>query len=93
MEPEFTKTIPNQVVCDFYYILFWIRFVIGALFMIGALYTFVQARKIASTSLWILFFTQIGALAIIVIDTLFNYLICTRALKPGVSESKEKRGF
>ena len=88
MEPEFTKAIPSRVVCDFYYILFLIRITVGIIVLIFALYTYSLARKAASIQLWLLFFTQLGAVAIIVLDTLFNYLICERALKPGAEEKK-----
>ena len=75
MEPEWTKSISSRTVCDFYYILFVIRAVVLALLIIGFVYTLALARKSMNPMTGHLLFTQIGAILILVLDTLFNYLI------------------
>lgn len=89
MEPEWTKAISSRTVCDFYYILFVIRAVVLALLTGGFLYTLMLAKKSMNPMTGPLLFTQVGAILILVLDTLFNYLICERALKPGVPETKK----
>lgn len=90
MEPEWTKSISSRTVCDFYYILFVIRAVVLVLLLGGFLYTLMLARKSTNPLTVPLLFTQIAAILILVLDTLFNYLICERALKPGVPENKKE---
>lgn len=89
MEPEWTKAIPSRTVCDFYYVLFIIRAVVLALLIGGFIYTLTLAKKSTSPMTVPLLFTQVGAILILVLDTLFNYLICERALKPGAPEIKK----
>lgn len=89
MEPEWTKAISSRTVCDFYYILFIIRAVVLALLLGAFLYTLVLARKSVNPMTGPILFTQVGAILILLLDTLFNYLICERALKPGATEIKK----
>ena len=89
MEPEWTKAISSRTVCDFYYILFIIRAVVLALLIGAFVYTLAVARKSVSPMTGPILFTQVGAILILLLDTLFNYLICERALKPGAPEIKK----
>lgn len=78
-EPEWTKKINSRVVCGYYYILFVINAVLAVLsvlFMIGVL-PFLSLPKGALISNGVL---SLFVLALSVVNSLFLYLVCDRAL-------------
>lgn len=78
-EPEWTKDISNDAVCTYYYILFVINCIIAALtlIMIFGILPFLRLPKGALISNSIM---SILVLALAVVNSLFLYLICDRAL-------------
>jgi hypothetical protein len=78
-EPEWTKTISSNAVCTYYYILFVVNCVIAALtlVMIFGVLPFMRLPKgvLISNSI-----TSILLLALAVVNSLFLYLLCDRAL-------------
>ena len=78
-EPEWTKKINSRVVCGYYYILFVINAVLAVLsvlFMVGVL-PFLALPKGALISNGVL---SLFVLALSVVNSLFLYLVCDRAL-------------
>lgn len=78
-EPEWTKKINSRVVCGYYYILFVINAVLAVLsvlFMVGVL-PFLALPKGVLISNGVL---SLFVLALSVVNSLFLYLVCDRAL-------------
>jgi uncharacterized membrane protein len=91
MEPQWTKQISSELVCNFFYVFFVVYAVIAVISLIGVIgiFTFLKVPK-----------AQVGAigiqgligLALATTQMLFLYLICDRALKPS-AEAEKKEGF
>lgn len=82
MEPEWTKQIPSDVVCNFFYVFFVIYAVILAVAVIGFLGAFLSI-KLPRSLLLVNGFTAFLVAGLATTQFLFFYLICDRALKPG----------
>jgi uncharacterized membrane protein len=88
MEPQWTKQISSETVCNFFYVFFVTYAVIAVISLIGVIgvFTFLKVPK-----------GQVGAmgiqgligLALATTQMLFLYLICDRALKPAAVAEKE----
>lgn len=75
-EPEFTKTISNETVCSYFYVMF---FIVAAFAGIAvAMDLFVMAKKPALGARLLL--RSAPALVIAVLNALFLYIVCQRAL-------------
>lgn len=81
MEPEFTKGISNDVVCNFFYAFFVINAILVGLSILGlvGVLAYLKAPKgmmVAQS------FYAVLVIALAATQMLFHYLICDRALKP-----------
>jgi len=74
MNDGWMRQISNRTVCDFYYILFYLRVVLGLLILIALFFTFNKTSKISAL------FYILPVLTLTLVDTLFTFLICDRAL-------------
>lgn len=79
MEPEWTKAIQSQTVCNFFYFFFVIYAVMTVVGIVALAYTFL-GTSIPKPMLVPLLLQWILPMSIAVTGTLFNYLICSRAL-------------
>ena len=81
MEPEWTKKVPNWVVCDWFYAFFAINAAVFVLLLLMGIYlAFVPG--LGKTFRAIQLAGLLFKLAIAGTSTLFYYLICDRSLKP-----------
>jgi hypothetical protein len=91
MEPQWTKQISSETVCNFFYVFFVIYAVIAVVALIGliGIFSFLKVPKgqVGAAGL-----QGVLALSIATTNMLFLYLICDRALKPGV-EAEKKEAF
>ncbi len=80
MEPEWTKGISSEVVCNFFYVFFMVYAVV-AIFSIFALVSlfFMNLPKNVMIGFGI---QSTLMLAIATVTALFHYLVCSRALLP-----------
>ena len=85
MEPTWMKPVTSRTVCDFFYFLCWFRAVTAVLAVFVILFT-VMAVKKGGPELYIMLLTQTLVLSIVVVDAMFTYTLCERALKPGAAE-------
>jgi hypothetical protein len=74
-EVDWTKEISNESVCTYYYYVFIITAIVSGLLIISHLSTLVRSPKMAVP---VLFALPVPILA--VVNTLFLYIICSRAL-------------
>jgi hypothetical protein len=72
MEDSWMKQIGSRTVCDFYYILFWLRLVSAVLILVGLFFI----KNIPLT------LYAVAIFALTLTDTLFTFLICERAIAP-----------
>ena len=81
MEPEWTKTIPNQTVCNFFYFFFVLYAVITILAFFGLISLFFMnlPKQFLIPSVMQLVLSGVIAAA----SALFHYLVCSRALLSG----------
>lgn len=91
MEPQWTKQISSEVVCNFFYVFFVVYAVIAVVSLIGlvGVFTFLKLPK---GQIGIAGLQGLIALALATTQMLFLYLICDRALKPG-AEADKKEAF
>lgn len=82
MEPDWSKQIPSDIVCNFFYVFFVIYAIILAVAVVGFIGAFVSV-KLPKSLLMINGFTAFIAAALATTQFLFFYLICDRALTPG----------
>ena len=88
MEPEWTKSIPDATVCNFYYFFFVFYAVIAVITLLGTLGVLFNA-KLPKGLMLAYGFSNLIVLLLAGTSALFFYLICDRALKPG-QEKKVK---
>lgn len=75
------KPVASRTVCDFFYILFWARVIAAALIVGLMLFTLTMAKK-GGYELYAALLTQAMVLSIVVVDAMFTYILCERALIP-----------
>jgi hypothetical protein len=75
------KPVTSRTVCDFFYILFWARVFAAVLVLMLMLFTIMSMKK-GTVELYAALLTQGLVLSIVVVDAMFTYLICERALIP-----------
>lgn len=90
MEPAWTKSISNETVCGFYYAYFWLRLAIAVMVLISLGFTFTRKDKIPFGILFVVTTTQLLMLALVLTDSLFQYLICDRAIVQKKNERKDR---
>jgi hypothetical protein len=79
MEPTWMKPVTSRTVCDFFYILFWARVIAAVVVVLLMVFTIFNMMK-GSLELYAALLTQGLVLSIVVVDAMFTYLICERAL-------------
>ena len=89
MEPEWTKQISSEVVCNFFYVFFVVYAVFAVISLVGLIGVF-SFLKVPKANLGAMGFQAVLTLAIVTTQMLFLYLICDRALKPAVAEEKKE---
>lgn len=80
MEPSWTKSVTSRSVCDFFYILFWARVISAVILLVLIAFTVATAKKNPGYDFYTMLFTQVLVFSIVIIDALFTYLVCERAL-------------
>ena len=83
MEPSWTKPVTSRTVCDFFYILFWARIIAAVILLVLMVFTISMAKKSPGYEFYTMLFTQGLVLSIVIVDALFTYLVCERALIGG----------
>lgn len=83
MEPEWTKAIPSETVCNFFYFFFVLYAVIAIFGIIAVVYTAVVAKNIPKMLFLPLILQGLLPTAVAVAGALFHYLVCSRALLSG----------
>jgi hypothetical protein len=79
MEPEWTKAIQSETVCNFFYFFFVVNATIAVISILVILYT-LSATSIPKAMVLPLVLQGLLPMAIAITGTLFNYLVCSRAL-------------
>ncbi len=79
MEPEWTKAISSETICNFFYVFFVIYAVLAGLLIIYIVGLVINFKKLAAVGLPV-FFQAIFIFGLAVVQLLFHYLICSRAL-------------
>jgi hypothetical protein len=80
-EPEWTKKIPNWLICDWFFLFFVMNAFILVLLLLSIIYMTVSStlpKNIRFTTVFML----VAQLLISGTGTLFYYLLCDRSLKP-----------
>lgn len=77
MEPEWTKAIQSETICNFFYLFFVAYAVIAIISIVALIYS---ASVIPKSMVLPLIVQGLIPMAIAITATLFNYLICSRAL-------------
>jgi hypothetical protein len=92
MEPEWMRSINSTTVCNFYYIVF-------VIYAILAVVTIINVGGVAMSKLPMMIKVAVGAqglilAAVLVVLSLFQYIVCDRALlsmrREGFEEDKKK---
>lgn len=93
MEPQWTKQISSEIVCNFFYVFFVVYAVIAVVSLVGLIGVF-TFLKVPKANLGVAGLQAFIALALATSQMLFLYLICDRALKPSAEAEKQKQeGF
>jgi hypothetical protein len=91
MEPQWTKQISNEIVCNFFYVFFVVYAVIAVIAFVGLIGIF-SFLKVPKAQVGAAGLQGLIALALATTQMLFLYLICDRALKPS-AEAEKKEAF
>ena len=83
---QWTDTIPNNVLCGYFYVFFVIFAVWAALSLVGGVWIY-ATTKLTFGVLVAIIFNILLSFGISATSALFLYLICERALKPSMKES------
>ncbi len=79
MEPEWTKAISNETICNFFYVFFIIYAVISGLIVLYILGLALNFKKLAAVGMPLILQSVI-VLALGTTQLLFHYLICSRSI-------------
>ena len=85
MEPDWTKKISNDTICNFFYAFFVVYAFFAVVSLLGLIGLFVFAAKMPKSVLVIQSLYAIITVGLATTMALFHYLICDRALKPGAT--------
>ena len=83
MEPDWTKKISSETVCNFFYGFFIVYAFFAVVSLLGLISIFVFASKLPKGIVVTQSLYALVTLGIATTMALFHYLICDRALKPG----------
>jgi cytochrome b subunit of formate dehydrogenase len=75
-EPEWTKGIKSETICQYFYVLFFVIAVLTGLVLLWDVYTVYRFPKFG----WIAVLRTLPTLLIAVLNTLFLYILCARSL-------------
>jgi uncharacterized membrane protein len=89
MEPEWTKRISSETVCNFFYAFFVVYAILAVVSVVG-LVGILSTAKLPKGIMVAQTFYGLIMIALATTMALFHYLICDRALKPGAG--KEVKG-
>lgn len=81
MEPDWTKSIPNWVICDWFYVIFLIDIIIFTLLILTVvwmLFTIKGSKVFLGGRLFMYLITALFGIT----TALFYYLLCDRSLHP-----------
>ena len=81
MEPQWTKQVPNWLLCDWFYAFFVINAFVLTLLVVSVVYLIFSSGLPKGIRGIQIFFVMLQ-LVLTGTTTLFYYLICDRALKP-----------
>jgi hypothetical protein len=76
MEPEWTKKIPNETICQYYQFLFYFTVVAVVLVLLGDLYV-ISTRPRAG---FMILLRSLPMLIVSLVSSLFLYILCSRTL-------------
>jgi hypothetical protein len=94
MEPDWTKKISSETVCNFFYAFFVIYAIFAVISLLGLVSLFVFASKMPRSILITQSVYGLVTLGLATTMALFHYLICDRALKPGSAKAApESKGM
>lgn len=79
MEPQWTKAIQSETVCNFFYFFFVLYAVIAVISIVSLIYM-LTATSIPKAMVLPFIVQGLVPMAIAITGTLFNYLVCSRAL-------------
>lgn len=88
--PQWTDKIADSTVCGYFYIFFVIFSVWAGLSLLGGVWIFATSKMTFGTLISIMF-NIILSFGISATSALFLYLICERALKPGMKAQRGRR--
>jgi hypothetical protein len=87
-DKQWTDTIANSTLCNYFYVFFIVFTVWAALSLVGGIVLF-SASKLSFAALLVGMFSIILSFGISATAALFLYLICERALKPSMRRHHE----
>lgn len=88
MEPDWTKKISNESICNFFWIFYLVYAFFAVISLLGFASIFIFSSKMPKGVVITQSIYAFITLGIATTMALFHYLICDRALKPGM-----KQGF
>ena len=95
--PQWTDSISNSTLCDYFYIFFVIFSVWAGLSLLAGIWVFSSSSKMTLAMLFGVIINIILSFGISATSALFLYLICERALKPALqvqnSSASSRSGY
>ena len=88
--PEWTDVIADSAICGYFYVFFVIFSAWAGLSLLGGVWIFATSKMTVGTLVSVIF-NIILSFGISATSALFLYLICERALKPGMKSRQEQR--
>lgn len=83
MEPQWTKQISSDTVCNFFYAFFVVYAFFAVVSVLGLIGLFIFSAKMPKSVMVIQSLYAVITVGLATTMALFHYLICDRALKPG----------
>ena len=81
--PQWTDKIPDNVICNYFYVFFVIFAVWAAISLLGGVWIFATTKMSFGLLIGVIF-NILLSFGISATSALFLYLICERALKPAI---------
>jgi hypothetical protein len=88
MEPEWTKNISSEVVCNFFYF-FYVVYAVLAVFTVFS-FVAVFFMQLPKNMILIAGIQSLLMLGLATTTALFHYLVCARALLPSIGAMKRE---
>ena len=88
-EADWMKKIPSSFVCNYFYVFYVVYAIIAVVTLVGAIILIVKmsGSRLQAFSFG---FQSLLMIALAGVQALFLYLICDRALKPGMLMAKKE---